>query len=342
MKNFTIIILSFLLPLFVISQDLVTISGENQIPQVGDTIYYVDLNDFGFELQGTGPVTDKVWDYSNLGEDDELKFWYINPEETGVIDSFPNATIAECSDVVPGHMFYITGEFYFSRLGSLDEDMFMTYYNDSATLFSFPVTAGDDQSYSYQGALEYISMSTWMDIVNGEVDVEADAQGTLITPSGTFENVLRVHVIETFDAQIDLGLGTPTTVMSLEDDYYYWFHEDYTAPILIYGITETESYLKQKETTEVLRYQPIITTTSATNQKKSNFKAYPNPATKLLTIQGEINNEISVYDILGNNVLTTKLTAKELKLDVSNWSKGMYILKRNSGENSDFIKIIVK
>ncbi|HRW21003.1 MAG TPA: T9SS type A sorting domain-containing protein [Bacteroidales bacterium] len=342
MKTSTLIIVGLFIPFVLFSQELVTISGENQIPQIGDTIYYVNLNDFGFELQGIGPVTAKVWDYSSLGENEELKFWYIDPDETGIIDSFPNATIAEVSDVVPGYMFYATGDYYLSRLGSMDQDMYMNYYSDSATLYSFPITAGDDQSYSYEGALEYISMSTWMDIVNGEINIEADAQGTLITPSGTFENVLRIHVIESFEAQVDLGLGTPTTVMTLEDDYYYWFHEDYKSPILIYGITDTQSLLKQKETTEVLRYQPIITTSLNTNQKKLNLTVYPNPASKNLNIISSIGSEITVYDILGNVVLSTKLIQNNLRIDVSNWKQGMYILKSNSGEKSDYIKIIVQ
>lgn len=342
MKTFTFFILGLIFPFMLLSQELVTISGENQIPEVGDTINYVNLNDFGFELQGTGPVTAKVWDYSSLGENDELMFWYVDPAETEVADSFPQATVAEASDVVPGHMFYRTGEFYFSRLGSKDNDMYMTYYNDSATLYNFPVTAGDDQSYSYEGALEYLSLSTWMDIVNGDIDIEADSQGTLITPSGTFENVLRIHVLESFDAQVDLGLGSPTTVMSLEDDYYYWFHEDFKGPLLVYGITTTESYLKQKETTEVLRYQPIITTFTNSSQQNSNLTVYPNPATEKLNIVSKIGNEITVYDILGNVVMSTKLSQNDLVIDIAKWCKGMYIVKSNSAINADYVKIIVK
>jgi len=62
-------------------------------------------------------------------------------------------------------------------------------------------------------------------IESGSLIIDADAQGTLILPTDTFENVLRIHLVESFHIKAYM-MGTPVTDNVVEDDYYYWFHDD--------------------------------------------------------------------------------------------------------------------
>ena len=67
------------------------------------------------------------------------------------------------------------------------------------------------------------------------------------------------------------------------------------------------------------------------------FNISPNPATTILNIQlskSLTNGNITVFDILGKQILIKEFNSNNLtKLNVSNLSKGMYLVKVSSGEN---------
>lgn len=59
-----------------------------------------------------------------------------------------------------------------------------------------------------------------------------------------------------------------------------------------------------------------------------SFEIYPNPTSDYLYFKAEIHNDfnISVYDVLGKNIMNTKIESHNRKLDVSNLNKGVYFL----------------
>ena len=70
---------------------------------------------------------------------------------------------------------------------------------------------------------------------------------------------------------------------------------------------------------------------------------YPNPTTSMLNFNSiEIIKEIIVYDLLGNQVLVKNTSDNALSLDVSNLSKGMYLIKFINGENNHTIRKFIK
>ncbi len=314
---------------------LVTISGLNQIPQVDDTIYYTNVNDFGFELAGVGPVTEKIWDYSTLTENDDLFFYYVDPSTTVDAAEFPDATIAEAVDGTEGFIYIETGDYFMARKG-LSGEMFINYYTDSALLFNFPITAGHSFSSTYTGML--FASGLEMIIDDGDVEIEADAQGTLITPNGSvFNDVLRLHVTEKFSGKYDLGTGTLTEILSVEDDYYYWYHEDYTGAILIYGITIVES-ISGNEETEVLRYQPIELTSKMEKPIKAEVNVYPNPSNGLLNFRDLTNIEtIEVLNAQGQIVKSYNACSQ---IDLGYLANGVYFVK-TVGTNTNISKIVL-
>lgn len=65
-----------------------------------------------------------------------------------------------------------------------------------------------------------------------------------------------------------------------------------------------------------------------------NISLYPNPATETLNIKvlsgiGEIGS-VSVYDITGKEIMTNDYSSSEVKLDISQINRGVYIVKVNS------------
>ncbi|HKK67680.1 MAG TPA: hypothetical protein VJ946_05685, partial [Bacteroidales bacterium] len=190
---------------------LVTISQENQLPVIGDTMSYKNLTLFGFDPAGEGDVTDKTWDYSSLSETGSgVTYWWVDASTTAQASEFPEANLALADDQTVGHFYYKheAGSDTIYRTGTYGEDgstiMQMNYDYPYIPEFTFPISAGDNYGTTYEGDMGDMGAgedSTTID--DGEYAVNADAQGTLILPNGTqLDNVLRIHVIESFDMKL--------------------------------------------------------------------------------------------------------------------------------------------
>lgn len=74
---------------------------------------------------------------------------------------------------------------------------------------------------------------------------------------------------------------------------------------------------------------------------KSNFVIYPNPATNAITIKGEgfENEEVEIYNMLGQKVMNKSLIANESTIDVSKFANGVYTLYFvNAKVSNKFVK----
>jgi len=93
---------------------------------------------------------------------------------------------------------------------------------------------------------------------------------------------------------------------------------------------------------------PINTTDIKDNYIKSDFTIYPNPANDYITINlNDIdlinNSQIQIFDILGNESKCPLIRNSDyLKIDISNLSSGIYIIKLKGNLMDDSRKIFVK
>jgi hypothetical protein len=71
------------------------------------------------------------------------------------------------------------------------------------------------------------------------------------------------------------------------------------------------------------------------------FKAYPNPVSNILNIEytGDLSN-VSVYNLLGQQMLTKKLTATSTQIDMSGLNSGTYLVKVEANNVSKTIKVV--
>lgn len=70
--------------------------------------------------------------------------------------------------------------------------------------------------------------------------------------------------------------------------------------------------------------------------ENSLFNIYPNPANSTLNISVDnklVNNTLKIFDVLGNQVLTTRINSNINSIDISNFAKGMYFVKIEGLEN---------
>jgi hypothetical protein len=71
---------------------------------------------------------------------------------------------------------------------------------------------------------------------------------------------------------------------------------------------------------------------------------FPNPAVSGVTVSladpSSIGGLLGVYDQLGRQVLTMRITSMQLQLDVSSWSAGMYFIRVSEGGKAVSAKLI--
>ena len=68
---------------------------------------------------------------------------------------------------------------------------------------------------------------------------------------------------------------------------------------------------------------------NAPNSKDSEFNIFPNPTKKSFSISSNSNGEVQIHNLLGTLIYTIIKKEKELKINTSNLSKGIYIVELN-------------
>ncbi|MCR8666905.1 T9SS type A sorting domain-containing protein [Aestuariibaculum sp. M13] len=84
---------------------------------------------------------------------------------------------------------------------------------------------------------------------------------------------------------------------------------------------------------------------NAIQQTIENLSIYPNPVSSgrtfiYITTKQNLTKKIEFFDVLGKRIFTTTLTGKEL--NISEFSKGVYILKITENGISETRKLVIK
>ncbi len=221
MTKFYILFLFLFLPFFGAAQPELT---ENIVPPFGSQYEGTYIQNPTFD-QGPGGVN-QVWDFSDLEGGIDLNFKILDPATTPESDKFPGATFVWNFVEFDFYFYYEVTEDSLSQMGNAvadnDGTSFLVINSDYENAFQFPVTFGSSYSYStvYQNFLfgnpVYAGERTAM--------LTADGYGTLITPYGTFENTLRIKIVNN-----EFGINSTQ---------YSWLSEDNFVPLLVYEFSD--------------------------------------------------------------------------------------------------------
>lgn len=253
-KNFFLAVALFFIVFKINAQ--VTISATHQMPVLGDSTRYIIADAGGFDMNGVGTADAKVWNYSALIDNGTVDIVYVDPatlQPSAGADLFPTATLARKETGAAGYFYYHNSLNDINRIGFYESASNYIILTGStvATEFHFPITYGDNYSSLYHGIYAPI-VGDSVTVEDGTITISADMQGQLIIPTGIFNNVLRLHVIESFHIKIYLD-GTLADDYFISDDYYYWFVDAILQPLVSYGIRTADGTAQAP----VLRYQPI-------------------------------------------------------------------------------------
>ena len=83
------------------------------------------------------------------------------------------------------------------------------------------------------------------------------------------------------------------------------------------------------------------TPTPVINAEYSVIKIFPNPATFNLTIENADNETISIYDLIGNLVLNSKIAGTSMNLNVSKLPAGSYYLVISKNNDLKSKKLLI-
>jgi hypothetical protein len=174
-----------------------------------------------------------------------------------------------------------------------------------------------------------------------------DGYGTLILPTGTFNNTLRIHEI-TYTKTVITVSGIPFSTTNSRAESYQWCDSNFHTYLLNIGLdTAGGSALHVSSVTYYAHAPALELQNTAT---ASNLEVYPNPANELLNLKFNLadskNSSVTMTDLLGRevaNIGSCKLNDGEnnISIPVSGIPAGIYFVRLNNGDASSSQKVVV-
>lgn len=302
------------------------INSNDVLPVAGEIFKTVNFYDAADPGNSGANVT---WDFSGIQatEDDTLLLRAVTPQSTGISSAFPGASVA-IADPDDYYVFLKAENNKLSEMGAGEPGDAMPF-SDNKELLRFPLTLGTTFTDTYNGSGGDVLFS--IDI-SGKVTVTADAYGTLITPSGTFNNVLRITTIDS-STTIFSGFGFTDTTSEATTSYT-WYQAGVHWPLFTINVYEddmgtyTDGFFLHKE-------QP---SGIFDKHRALQLNAFPNPFTEKINLEGfeAASNEKILTQFItldGRIVKQLELNASTtLQVNVADLPAGSYIVSAQQGD----------
>ena len=295
---------------------------------IGDDMSTTIVNTTGFD---PGPAGASVtWDFSAIETSGIASvFTLVDPSATGVAGDFPGANVAN-DDGSGTYAFFNATTSQYSVIGVYSPTTTI-FYSDPEELFIFPINYGDSNSDDL-----YSEFTSGVDMVrSGSNVVNADGYGTLILPSGSYSDVLRVKIEQDY---ADEAVGIPYS-FEYNFDLYYWFKAGVKGPIFQYYYQDITTGGFPSIVENYLINSDVEVTSIENNPGSVLLSIYPNPADDVLNISmGTKVRLISseIFDVAGQKVSgSTNLNAgSTASIDVSKLKAGIYIVRLVTSEGN--------
>ena len=160
--------------------------------------------------------------------------------------------------------------------------------------------------------------------------------------NGNFSHINYPVVSIVSPAGDTISIGTLNFFAQLGNSY-----QEYINTITSSGILDFSNYsffinnsFNPDTTAQILFCIP----TGLKNYSQSEINVFPNPAKEELTVQTNFENEfqiISISDICGREIWQQKTSTSINKINVQNFTNGVYVIKVNTAEKSSTVKLII-
>lgn len=300
--------------------------------QLGSQFTTVSTSYFSEGPSGSG----QTWDFSTLSGT-PINSSVVNPASTPSGASFPSANIAIYDQTSNAYQYYTTTSSVLSSLG-ISTTQTDIAYSDPEDFLRYPFALGD--SYTDTFAATFVSGVTFYR--TGTTTVTADATGTLITPAGTFNNVVRVHFVQDYQDSAYIGFPQVSTYIN---DQYIWYQNGTPAPLAAtYTFTTNPGGTSQNG----FYIDNIVLSNDEIQLENNNISLFPNPANEELSITwtpelGNVEN-IRIIDLSGKQirqVANVNSVNGSIAMDIDDLTAGIYFVSMAT-ENTTITKRFIK
>jgi len=335
-----------------------TLTGANSNPVGGDKFFLYNCpNQLSINSPGPGGAN-VLWNYSNLIVHGIDSISYFSCENVPSCGLFPGSNIYWPTGVGDAfYSYYTANNDSFSIAGYIDTAITYDYIHqqwDTTVQIMNPTPSGVlmryPSTYNSNFIINYMTQALDSFYEYGSRSYTGDAYSTLILPSGTFNNVLRVHETDLWTDSI-ISNGTSHTIPEREENYYWYmpnFHHWLLNMEVDFNVTLTPTDTGFTFVTDTALENLAV---KQVGLQKPYCTVYPNPASGLVNIKF-VNEEqeqvyIDVYDMVGRKaaMICDQAFSKggqEINYDVSKLPAGMYMLRVQNGTGVEVKKLEVR
>jgi hypothetical protein len=263
----------------------------------------------------------QTWDISSVSGTTSALVNFVLPSTTSYGSSFPQANIACTSQNTTSVGYYKTTASAMQLCGTASSVTMI--YSDIEDMMRYPCTY--NSTYTDTWATNFNS-GGYNFHRKGTTTVTADSYGTLITPNGTYTNVMRIHFVQTY--QDSAYIGAPYIINYVNDEYM-WYKEGINAQLATMFTINTSTGNNYTGGSYITGNTGLDN--SPEFQISSNL--YPNPATDKVTIEYTLaknqNVEIRLINSMGQQIKrdynSEGVQGKNVvNLEVTNLPDGIY------------------
>ncbi len=295
------------------------------IPSIGTSSTYRFFNAQNTSSGDSGAVV--IWDYSNLTLTGSGVFDYKDPSTMPSGSLFTTANFGVDQGGDP-QIYLIADNQQYTEVGIEFSGISENYTVNPKELVRFPITYATQFIDDFEGSAV---AGTFNVDRKGDITIVGDGYGDLILPYATFQNVLRVRTISTYE---DEYLGN--VVNSGIDTVYAWYQE---------GVNDylfTWSHINSSVAGDIYYGAFLDTMFVGIDEKIKNstgFLISPNPAHGFVTIEFETQTDkqiiLEILDSSGRLVKRVKLKNEsgfvKKVVDINNLNSGVYTILVNQG-----------
>lgn len=316
-----------------------TLNNSNSVPLVGNS--YTQFS--GAYLSPGNAGANQTWDLSSLVQESSTTSEYVTPASTGFGSAFPNTNIASSVPDAELYGFYNAASdgLYFAgtRIGGGFFDL--TYTNTDRQL-ALPCSFNTSWTDQWSAAVNFFGATGTR---SGTTTGLADGFGTLITPFGTFTNVLRVKLNQNFNDNLG-ALGT----INYTQEIYLYYKPGVRIPLASLSTTVTTAAGQPSETETSSTWLDASTVGIGENATHAiGMELFPNPANDRVNITfGAPSGDLQVQLIDGNGrvvlheqLLQQPMGINQVDLPLGSITAGVYLLRITAANGDQGVKRLV-
>lgn len=306
----------FLGPVALVGQ---TLNNGNLSPVVGE-VFTTNLATY---LAPGSAGASQTWNFAALDILSSSSITYVTPASTGQGASFPGSNVA--ANIGQGNFgFYQTSAAGWDIAGVYSSSLQAPIiYQNPERVLSYPCSY--NSTWTDQFSADFSSGGIPI-LRAGSITGTADGFGTLVLPTGTVTNVLRVRTVEDYtDELTDIG------TIAYDFTTYNWYKPGVHNPLLTVS-EQTTNTLGQANSTQTANW--LATANVGFEELFTNaigIDLFPNPSSDQVTVifssaGGTLNVEImdATGRVAHQNTLSSNSGISQHQLDVSGLASGLY------------------